>query len=54
MRKSTHVFEPLKTVGKDVDVFEVCINFGLMLTNTKKIAQKEQSQKSSKVTGTYV
>jgi len=54
MRKNTHVSEPLKTVGEGVDVFEACINFGLMLTDAKKLAQKKQSQKSRKVPGAYV
>lgn len=53
MRKITHALESLKTVGGVVDVFETCIDFGLTLTDAKKIAQKWQSQKCREVPGVH-
>lgn len=42
-----YVWESLKTVDCIVDVFETCIDFGLTITASKKLAQKWQSQKGA-------
>ena len=42
-----YVWESLKTVNGLVDVFETCIDFGLNLTDAKKVAQKWQLQKGA-------
>ena len=36
---TTLVWESLKTVNRLVNVFETCIDFGLNLTDTKKLLQ---------------
>ena len=45
MEKITQVWESLKTVNGIVDVFETCIDFGLNIATSKKIAVKWQLQK---------
>jgi hypothetical protein len=46
MEKITQVLESLKTVDRIVDVFETCVDFGLTLTDAKKVAQKWQIQRT--------
>ena len=47
MANIQYVWESLKTVNGLVDVFETCIDFGLNLTDAKKVAQKWQLQKGA-------
>jgi len=42
-----YVWESLKNVGGVADVFETCIDFGLNVTSSKKIAQKWQAAKKN-------
>ena len=54
MGKITQVWESLKTVNCLVDVFETCVDFGLNLTTSKKVASQWQMRRNGGASGAFL